>query len=53
MYVNKINQSLSFRLGFIYQPAGSEVGVTANQYKLFLNDLVQNVKQQLYIICCC
>ena len=27
----------SVRLGFIYQPAGSEVGVTANQYKLFLN----------------
>jgi hypothetical protein len=27
----------SVRLGFHYQPAGSETGVTANQYKLYLN----------------
>jgi len=27
----------SVRLGFQYQPAGSEVGVTANQFKLYLN----------------
>ena len=27
----------SVRLGFIYQPADSEPGVTANQYRLFLN----------------
>ena len=27
----------SVRLGFAYQPAGSEVGVTANQFKLYLN----------------
>ena len=27
----------SVRLGFIYQPADSELGVTANQYRLFLN----------------
>ena len=26
----------SVRLGFAYQPAGSEVGVTANQFKLYL-----------------
>ena len=25
------------RLGFLYQPAGSELGVTANQFKLYLN----------------
>ena len=25
----------SVRLGFAYQPAGSEVGVTANQFKLY------------------
>jgi len=27
----------SVRLGFQFQPAGSEVGVTANQFKLYLN----------------
>ena len=27
----------SVRLGFVYQPAGSEIGVTANQFKLYLN----------------
>jgi len=27
----------SVRLGFAYQPAGSEIGVTANQFKLYLN----------------
>jgi len=27
----------SVRLGFQYQPAGSELGVTANQFKLYLN----------------
>jgi hypothetical protein len=27
----------SVRLGFAYQPAGSELGVTANQFKLYLN----------------
>ena len=27
----------SVRLGFQYQPAGSEIGVTANQFKLYLN----------------
>ena len=29
--------SNSVRLGFVYQPAGSEIGVTANQFKLYLN----------------
>ena len=27
----------SVRLGFVFEPAGSEVGVTANQYKIYMN----------------
>ena len=35
----------SVRLGFQYQPAGSEVGVTANQFKLYLNGNAVGVQE--------
>ena len=33
----------SVRLGFLFQPAGSELGVTADQFKIFINGTVSGV----------
>ena len=34
----------SVRLGFLFQPAGSELGVTADQYTIFINGTVSGVQ---------
>ena len=39
----------SVRLGFLFQPAGSELGVTADQYTIFINGTVSGVQLETTI----